>query len=87
MQEKDTETRWRITTVVEKEVMLYDRIALERHDYAATRAERLQNAKLWVLRLTADGTQEPLRQRHDFAGARCSSRGNRTNSDTDTSTT
>ena len=29
----------------EKEVMLFDRIALERHDYTATRAERLQNAK------------------------------------------
>ena len=27
----------------EKEVMLFDRIALERHDYTATRAERLQN--------------------------------------------
>ena len=25
----------------EKEIMLYDRIALERHDYTATRAERL----------------------------------------------
>ena len=29
----------------EKEVMLFDRIALERHDCSATRAERLQNAK------------------------------------------
>ena len=39
----------------EKEVMLYDLIALERHDFSATRAERLQNAKHWVLRLNADG--------------------------------
>ena len=47
----------------EKEVMLFDRIALERHDCPATKAERLQNAKHWILRLHADGTQKPLRQR------------------------
>ena len=44
----------------EKEVMLFDRIALERHDYTATRAERLQNAKHWILRLNADEPQKPL---------------------------
>ena len=55
--------------VGEKEIMLYDRIALERHDYAAARAERLQNAKHWVLRFNADGPQEPLRQRQEFADA------------------
>ena len=53
----------------EKEVMLYDLKALERHDYTATRAERLQNAKHWVLRLNADGPQKPLRQRPEFAVA------------------
>ena len=53
----------------EKEIILYDRIALERHDYTVTRAERLQNAKRWVLRLNADGPQKPLRQRSDFVGA------------------
>ena len=47
----------------ETEIMLYDRIALERHDYTVARAERLQNAKRWVLRLNADGPQMPLRQR------------------------
>ena len=31
MQKKETEFLWRSTTVGEKEVMLYDRIALERH--------------------------------------------------------
>ena len=41
----------------EKEIMLYDRIALERHDFSGTRAERLQNSKHWILRLNADGTQ------------------------------
>ena len=34
----------------EKEIMLYDRIALERHDETVTQAERLQNGKRWVLR-------------------------------------
>ena len=34
----------------EKEVMLFDRIALERHDSTATKAERLQNANHWILR-------------------------------------
>ena len=53
----------------EEEIMLYDRIALERHDYTATRVERLQNAKHWVLRLNADGPQTPLRQRQEFADA------------------
>ena len=31
--------------IVEKELMLFDRIALERHDYTATKADRMQNAK------------------------------------------
>ena len=53
----------------EKEVMLFDRIALERHDRTATKAERLQNAKHWILRLNADGLQKPLRQRPEFAVA------------------
>ena len=52
----------------EKEVMLFDRIALERHDSTATRAERLQNAKHWILRISADGPQKP-RQRPEFAVA------------------
>ena len=53
----------------EKEVIFFDRIALERHDYTATRAERLQNAKHWILRLNADGPQKPRRQRPEFAVA------------------
>ena len=39
----------------EKEVMLFDAIALERHDNAVTRAERLQIAKHWILRLMLMG--------------------------------
>ena len=49
--------------------MLFDRIAVERHAYTATRAERLQNAKHWILRLDADGPQKPLRQRPEFVDA------------------
>ena len=55
--------------IAEKEITFYDRIALERHDYTATRAERLQNAKHWVLRLNANGLQKPLRQRPELAVA------------------
>ena len=53
----------------DKDVVLFDRIALERHDYTATRAERLQNTKRWIPRLSADGHQKPLRQRPTFAVA------------------
>ena len=53
----------------ERKIMLFDRIALERHDFPATRAERLQNAKHLVLRLNADGPQKSLRQRQEFADA------------------
>ena len=53
----------------EKEFVLFDRIALERHDFSATRAERLQNAKHWILHKNADGPQKPLRQRPEFAVA------------------
>ena len=55
--------------VGEKEVMLFDRITLERHDHKATRAERLQNAKHWTLRLDSDGHQKPLWQRPEFVDA------------------
>ena len=41
----------------EKEVMFFDRIDLERHDCTATRAERLQKANHWILRLNAGGPQ------------------------------
>ena len=53
----------------EKEVMFFDRIAHERHDYIATRTERLQNSKHWILRLNADGPLKPLRRRPEFAVA------------------
>ena len=67
--------------------MLHDRIALERHDFSATRAAKLQNAKHWVLRLNAHGDQKPLRVKQCLQNARRSPGGNATISDTDTSTT
>ena len=56
----------------EREIMLYDRIALERHGYTATRAE--------LSRICRCIKTMP-------ENARCSPGGDRTNSDTDTSTT
>ena len=53
----------------EKHMMLYHRIALEKHFYGATRAERIQNSKHWILTLNREGPQQPLNQRPDFAQA------------------
>ena len=50
--------------------MLYDRIALEKHLYVAAKAERIQNSKHWILTINADGPQQPLNQRPDFAQAK-----------------
>ena len=47
--------------------MLYDRIAVEKHIYVATKAERIQNSKHWILKLNTEGPQQPLNQRPDFA--------------------
>ena len=54
----------------EKHIMLYDRIALEKHIYVATKAERIQNSKHRILTLNTEGPQQPLNQRPDFAPAK-----------------
>ena len=54
----------------EHHIMLYDRIALEKHVYVATRTERIQNSKHCVLTLNAEAPQQPLNQRPDFALAK-----------------
>ena len=54
----------------EKHRMLYDRIALEKHFYVATRGERIPNSNHWILTLNAEGPQQPLNQRPDFAQAK-----------------
>ena len=43
--------------------MLYDRIALEKHLHVATKAERIQNSKHWILTINAEGPQQPLENR------------------------
>ena len=50
--------------------MLYDQIALENHDYIATKAQRIQNSKHWVLSINADGPLPPRQQRPDYAAAK-----------------
>ena len=54
----------------EKDMMLFDRIALEKHVYVATKAQRIQNSKHWILTLNAEGPQQPLNQPPDFAQAK-----------------
>ena len=50
----------------EEQIIEHDKIALEDHSYVATKPERIQNTKLWVLRLNQDGAQQPLNQRPDL---------------------
>ena len=50
--------------------MLFDRIALEKHHYTVTKAERIQNSKHWILTLNAEGPQQPLNERPDFTQAK-----------------
>ena len=54
----------------EKEIMLYDQIALERYDYTATKAERKQNSKHWVISINPERPQLPRQQRPDYAAAK-----------------
>ena len=55
----------------EHHIILYDRIALEKHVYKATRAERIQIANNWIVTANSEeGTQLPLNQRRDCAQAK-----------------
>ena len=56
---KTYRTSLSLTGWKEKDMMLHDRIALEKHFYVATRAERIENSKHW-----------PLNQQLDFAQAK-----------------
>ena len=60
-----TETRGEKNTQI-----LYDRIALEKHIYVATKAERIQNSKHWILTPNTEQPQQQLNQRPDFAQAK-----------------
>ena len=68
----DADYRKSLSTIGWKEhhIMLYDRIALEKHIYVATEAERIQNSKHWTLTLNTEEPQQPLNQRPDFAQAK-----------------
>ena len=46
----------------EKHIMLYDRVSLEKNIYVATKAERIQKSKHWILTLNTEGPQQ-LNQR------------------------
>ena len=53
----------------QKEIMLYDQFALEKHDCTATKAERTRCSQKWVLSMNAEGFQL-LRQRPDYEAAK-----------------
>ena len=52
--------RWK-----EHYIMLYDGIAVVKRIYIATRAQRIQNSKRWILSMNK-GLQQPHSQRPDF---------------------
>ena len=46
-QMKNSENRWDlINDIGEKEIILYGQIALEKHDYTVTNAERIRNSSI-----------------------------------------
>ena len=49
--------------------MLHDQIALDKHDYTATKAERIRNSKRWVLSINDEGPLLPRQQRPDYEAA------------------
>ena len=51
-------------------MIIYDRLALERHDYTATKAERMRYSQNWVLTLNAEGKQPPRQLRPDYEEAK-----------------
>ena len=52
----------------EKEIMLHDQIALDNHDFKATKADRKHNSKHWVLSINAEGPQIPRSFLGDASG-------------------
>ena len=42
---------------IEKDIMLFDRIALDNLSYVATKAERSRHSEHWILKLNQDGPQ------------------------------
>ena len=54
----------------QKEIMFHDQIALDKHDYTATKAERIRNSKRWVLSINDEGPLLPRQQRPDYEAAK-----------------
>ena len=54
----------------EQEVIIYARLALERHDKTATKAERMRYSQDWVLTVNAEGKQPPRQLRPDYEEAK-----------------
>ena len=66
---KATEVHLRDHDIGEQEVIIYDRFALKRHDYTATKAERMRYSQNWVLTLNAEGKQPPRQSCPDYEEA------------------
>ena len=54
----------------EQEIIIYDRLAFERHDFSATKAARMRYSQNWVLTLNAEGKQPPRQLRPDYEEAK-----------------
>ena len=54
-----------LSEIAEEQIIEDDKRSLEDHSCVATRSERIQNTKHWVLRLNQDGAQQPPNQRHE----------------------
>ena len=52
-----------------KEIILFDQVALERHDYTATKAERIRCSQKWGFSMNAEGFQLLQQQRPDYEAA------------------
>ena len=61
---------WSLIGWTEEQIIEHDKIALKDHSYVATKLDRIHNTKHGVLRLSQDGAQQPINQRHDFAQAK-----------------
>ena len=68
--ERDYRASLEATGLTENDIILFDRIAMEKHYCSPTKAESIQKSKHWILTLNAEGPQQPLNQRPDFAQAK-----------------
>ena len=68
---KNTESQFLTSDREKTIIMLYDRIAPEKHVYVTiTKAESIQISRHCILTLNSEGPQQPLNERPDFAQAK-----------------